>query len=45
MEREIRVEEFCGIIADEEISLPVIVDTNGMSWFKGTQIAEIIGSI
>lgn len=43
MEREIRVEDFVGVIGGEEISLNVLVDENGNNWFKGTQVAEIIG--
>lgn len=32
MEREIRVEDFVGVIGGEEISLNVLVDENGNNW-------------
>jgi len=43
MEREIRVEEFCGVVGEEEISLNILVDENGNTWFKGTEVSDIIG--
>ena len=43
MEREIRVEEFVGVIGEDVISLNILVDENGNNWFKGKQVAEIIG--